>query len=599
MRPEWALLLATIVCLGFLAWQLRGRDAAVDNPATAAPIMPETPRETPSQAALIPVPTDTVLGPIETWVRVAVHAVGHAGGPLADTVVHFNIESGGGTLQSEELATTSQGIAVNFVRLPAEPGPVEVTASLPGSGLDVARITAVAVPGDPARVSVTRGDGQEGQVGALLPSRVYVTVRDARGNPVPRAPVSFRTGSGEGETAGDRRTDSTGMASALWRLGPVEGEQTLIASSSGVDEAAVFRATALPRPTMEIDNTGRAETTPVTVRRNAMAVGVSHACRLAGGALQCRGANDRGQSSPEGPLGFVAVMAGASHSCGLSGTGVASCWGANEEGQLGDGTREDRASPTRVRTDLRFSMLTAGEKHTCGLAGAGVPFCWGENLSGQVGDGTRNDQMVPRTVGEGLGFAEIAAGSSHTCGRTPSGNTFCWGANNRGQVGDGSSGLDLLTPTLVRSGISNIVAGHEHTCGIADEGVACWGANTFGQLGDGTTEDRPAPTPVQGLPARATDLAAGALHTCALLSDGRVFCWGQNFAGQLGDGTTQARTTPTEVDGGVRFADVDAGGAQTCALTSEGAQYCWGLNQSGQLGDGTRTNRSTPVRVGG
>jgi alpha-tubulin suppressor-like RCC1 family protein len=207
--------------------------------------------------------------------------------------------------------------------------------------------------------------------------------------------------------------------------------------------------------------------------------------------------------------------------------------------------------------------------------------------------------MVPRTVGEGLGFREITAGSSHTCGRTGSGNTFCWGANNRGQLGDGSSGLDRLTPTLVRTTVSGLVAGHEHTCGIADGRAFCWGANTFGQLGDGSTDDRSSPTPVEGLPNRVSELAAGALHSCALLTDGRLFCWGQNFAGQLGDGTTQGRITPVRVAGDLRFSEVHAGGAQTCAITTGGERYCWGLNQNGQLGDGTRVNRSTPTRVGG
>lgn len=596
----WGAAGLAVILVGLFLLQFTGGQETETPQQEVVPLVPEVPADTTSRAALIPLPTDSVAGPIESSVRIAVRALGDGGNALGDTLVRFSIETGGGTLQSEEVQTTAEGIAVNFVRLPSRPGRTAVVASIPDSPPHEASLTAVALPGAPARISMVSGNDQEAEVGGLVPDRLYVGVVDGRGNPVPGAVVTFRIGSGEGQMApAQTRADSLGQASAIWRLGMVEGEQTLVASVSSLDQQVTFRATATPAQTLEVDSRGRAETEPVTVLRKGFAVGVGHACVLEGGNLRCRGADDRGQSSPTGTLDFVAVVAGSSHTCALSSTGVASCWGANDQGQLGDGTRNDRSTPTRVRTDLRFSTLTTGEKHTCGLAGGGVPLCWGENLSGQVGDGTRNDQMVPRTVGEGLGFTEITAGSSHTCGRTASGNTFCWGANNRGQLGDGSSGLDSMTPTLLQSTVSGLVAGHEHSCGIASGQAHCWGANTFGQLGDGTTDDRSAPTPVQGLPGRPTQLAAGTVHTCARLVDGRVFCWGQNFSGQVGDGTTQNRASPVEVAGGLQFSEIYAGGAQTCGVTTDGAQYCWGLNQSGQLGDGTRVNRSTPTRVGG
>ena len=595
--PIW-LLIGAVVALGvFFFLQLSGGSDTPESAPTVAPVIPEIPRDTTNRAALIPIPTDSVAGAIESSVRIAVRAQGQRGSPLADALVRFRVQEGDAELRTAEVRTTAEGIALTFVDLPATPGRSRIVASAPGSELPDTTILAFAVPGDPASITVAGGSGQEAEVGQLLPGRARVIVVDARGNRVPGARVAFRVASGDGQTAGDRRTDESGEASAIWRLGPQEGEQTLVAELVSTGEELTFRATATPAATLELDNS-RAERTPVTVRRNDFTIGVSHVCALDGGVLDCRGSNDRGQSAPEGPLDFVAIAAGASHTCGLSANGVASCWGANDEGQLGDGTRADHATPTRVRTDLRFSMLAAGEKHTCGLAGGGVPFCWGENLSGQIGDGTRNDQMVPKTVGEGLGFVEITAGSSHTCGRTASGNTFCWGANNRGQLGGGSSGLDQLTPDRVLRTVSGLAAGHEHTCGIGDGSVLCWGSNRFGQLGDGTTEDRSSPTPVQGLPGTPRALAAGTNHTCALMGDGRTFCWGQNFAGQLGDGSTQGRTSPVEVSGGLTFSEIHAGGAQTCGITGDGAEYCWGLNQSGQLGDGTRMNRTTPTRVG-
>jgi alpha-tubulin suppressor-like RCC1 family protein len=129
--------------------------------------------------------------------------------------------------------------------------------------------------------------------------------------------------------------------------------------------------------------------------------------------------------------------------------------------------------------------------------------------------------------------------------------------------------------------------------------VLCWGDNRFGQVGDGTNEGRAQPEPVVGLPSPALRLAAGAVHTCALVSDGSAYCWGQNLRGQLGIGSTENRNQATAVVGGLRFSSIYAGGALTCGITTDGAQYCWGLNQDGQLGDGTRENRSAPIRVAG
>jgi len=163
-------------------------------------------------------------------------------------------------------------------------------------------------------------------------------------------------------------------------------------------------------------------------------------------------------------------------------------------------------------------------------------------------------------------------------------------------LGDGSR-LDRLVPTLVRGAVETLVAGSSHTCGISQQAVLCWGGNAFGQLGDGSTEDRSQPTEVQGIPGVPTHLAAGAVHACALVAGGQAYCWGQNLQGQLGDGSTQNRSSAVAVSGGLRFTDIQAGGAQTCGRTADGTQYCWGLNQSGQLGDGTRSSRSVPTRV--
>jgi alpha-tubulin suppressor-like RCC1 family protein len=159
--------------------------------------------------------------------------------------------------------------------------------------------------------------------------------------------------------------------------------------------------------------------------------------------------------------------------------------------------------------------------------------------------------------------------------------------------------MDRLVPTYVTAGLESLTAGSNHTCGISGDGVLCWGDNRSGQVGDGTNEGRAQPQQVVGLPSAATQLVAGAVHTCALVTDGSAYCWGQNIRGQLGIGSAENRNQATSVVGGHRFRSIYAGGALTCAITQEGDQYCWGLNQDGQLGDGTRESRSSPVRVGG
>jgi alpha-tubulin suppressor-like RCC1 family protein len=433
-------------------------------------------------------------------------------------------------------------------------------------------------------------------MGDLLPDRLFVQVTDESGNPVPNAEVRFSVEMGEGVTAPTQtRTDPNGRASALWRLGTMVGAHRLSATATDAGASVTFSATGLDQPS-DGDEDRPLEATAVTVQARRFVVGGSHVCRIAGGSVSCRGGNDRGQTSGDGADGFVSLTAGAAHTCGLDASGFASCWGANERGQLGDGTRNDRGQPTRLRTELRFSTLVAGAAHTCGLAGGGVPFCWGLNLNGQLGDGSRNDQTTPTTAGSGITFVSLASGWNHTCGLTSNGNAFCWGLNNQGQLGDGAR-LDRLVPNIVRGAVESLVAGASHTCGISENQVLCWGGNTNGQVGDGTNEDRTTPTPVAGLPGRPTALAAGAVHTCALVAGGSAYCWGQNLSGQLGDGSTQNRSRPVQVAGDLRFSEIHAGGAETCAVTTDGVQYCWGLNQSGQLGDGTRVSRSTPTRV--
>jgi alpha-tubulin suppressor-like RCC1 family protein len=199
-------------------------------------------------------------------------------------------------------------------------------------------------------------------------------------------------------------------------------------------------------------------------------------------------------------------------------------------------------------------------------------------------------------------FVQIAVGGNHTCAVTSGGLIYCWGYNGFGQLGDGTTQNHSL-PVRVQGGalrFRRVTAGSYHACAETTDGKAycwgnnSWGHNSFGELGDGTTAYRLTPTPVSG-GRLYKQVSAGDTHSCALGTDDRAYCWGDNFSGQVGDGTVTRRLVPTSVAGGRRYQGLSAGGGQNCATDFASHSYCWGNNLYGELGDGTTTNRLRPV----
>lgn len=303
---------------------------------------------------------------------------------------------------------------------------------------------------------------------------------------------------------------------------------------------------------------------------------------------------------------FTQLTAGDRHTCGLDGSGAAWCWGDNATGQLGNaGAGSSSAAPVAVDGGHAFTTLSAGNSHTCGLAVGGTIYCWGSNVAGQLGDSGKvaTFTTTPTAVYGAIAYRAVAAGGSHTCALAAADSTpRCWGDDTYGQLGDSAltaGGSD--TAVVVRGALKarSIGAGASHTCISTAVFGYCWGRNNHGQIGNfnlGVNADKP-DTVNGGSGTFSGMIALGGDHSCVINGGGNLWCWGSNASGELGNGLA-----PTDGDhailvstGGVGSTVVTAGGNHTCATINSlsGAKlYCWGGNSSGQVGDGTRTNRS-------
>lgn len=381
-------------------------------------------------------------------------------------------------------------------------------------------------------------------------------------------------------------------------------------ADSGVPDAAIDPDTGALAP---MDADAGDDAAPAASVAN-LSLGAYHTCaRMTDGTVRCWGYNFYGQvgdgttTSPVGApitVGSIAnalrTSGGGNHTCARLTGDLARCWGSNANGQIGDGSAVNRPTPTAPDSLTGVVEIAAGQNHTCARLTDATLRCWGNNANGQLGIGTLIDRSVPTNVSV-TSVAQVELGTSHTCIRTSSGSVRCWGDNANGQLGNGST-VDSASPVTVPSltSVSMIAVGGYHTCAIVGTGatstVRCWGHNTYGQLGDGSTTARSAPVNVTGL-VGVSELAAGVYHTCARLSDNTVRCWGYNANGQLGDGSITNRSTPVTVSGLSNVSDIDLGRAHTCAKKTDGTMWCWGANSYGQLGDGTKTQSATPVQV--
>ncbi len=319
-----------------------------------------------------------------------------------------------------------------------------------------------------------------------------------------------------------------------------------------------------------------------------------------------------------------AISSGEYYNCAIAGEdALVYCWGGNEAGQLGTDNTDDSLTPVKVIRDDDEDLddaysISSGDHHTCVLSGSGDAWCWGWNGSGQLARGNNDSSLkahkvsVPdSTPATGLGF--IRAKGDTTC-TILSGIARCAGENRFGQLGIGNTNDSntLINVQLLTSGVTNMAVGAAHACGIqnyVDGEIYCWGNSSSGQVGySGHVARQLYPVKVYNtngnISKNVTYVDTGKAHSCAILNGG-AYCWGQNEFGEIGNGTQVQAPKPVAVsDLSSGVTEISAGGyastwvnnAHTCAIKDDNV-WCWGYNNLGQLGNGSRTNSFVPVQA--
>jgi alpha-tubulin suppressor-like RCC1 family protein len=357
----------------------------------------------------------------------------------------------------------------------------------------------------------------------------------------------------------------------------------------------------------------------ITQRSGGGGGGNHTAFLCANGTVKTAGSNTYGQlgngttggssSTPvsvSGLTSVTAVAAGAAHNLALLSNSTVKSWGSNVYGELGDNTTTDSNVPVSVGGSLTgITQVSAGDNFSLALKSDGTVWAWGRNANGQLGDGTNTDRTLPVQVSGLSNITDIEAGAWHAMALKSDGTVYAWGDNNYGQLGDGTT-TSRNTPTLVINSftVTAISAGDDFSVVIRSNGdVYATGDNTLGQLGNNSTTaslSYIASSSVNAVSGNMLQVSCGTEHTLALRDDLTVWAWGQNWFGQLGNGTTSstAYLSVVQASGLSCVYEISAGWQFSTASTINGTVYTWGNNFVGQLGDGTTTNRSSPGTTG-
>lgn len=517
-----------------------------------------------------------------------------AGRRMSGVRVSWQVAPGGGSVAPRETFTNNEGIARAEWTLGEKTGLYGALAVVEGLQTPV-RVDARALPGAVATMTLSLPDGATvavGRTALVLAARV-----DGYGNVVT-----------DGHPA---------WVSLDPSIASVNGTGVITGVGVGTARIRASQDGTVAETTIQI--TASAAGGWVDIDAGGNGTHSQHTCGVTdGGRVYCWGYNDGGQlgngtivprdapfavDHPDG-VHFIKVRAGNGASrltCALAQDGDIYCWGSSATGSGGGASTR----PVRVSATVDFVELDVGLDHVCGLTNNGAVYCWGTNQFGQLGIGTTTTAPTPALVTLPASATHIALTAESSCAVVTTGAVYCWGRNNFRQLGS-TNAASALSPRLMTTPLPDAVialgAGVDHTCAvIVDGAIYCWGRNNTAQLGSGEAgSDSPTPVRVAlpvGMAARF--VSGGAGHGCATSSAGNLYCWGANADGQQGAGdgldhpTPRAAVTPANVT----FTAVSLGGTFSCAITAAGEAYCWGSDTQGQLGNGALPPGNIPSRI--
>ena len=305
-------------------------------------------------------------------------------------------------------------------------------------------------------------------------------------------------------------------------------------------------------------------------------------------------------SSGQCRLDAVQVSIGYSHACVLLADKTVSCWGSNQQSQLGSASAADSATPVPVKFLSNVQAIAVGDALTFALLNDGTVVYWGTRITKYEPSTNQYTTVASQypTPLDGLSAVKTiaAGGRGNGCATLADGSARCWNFNDMGQLGNGTYNFSV-DPVVVSgvSGATSIDFGYAFACAQSTSAVKCWGNNFDGNLGSFADTTSNTPQTITGLTGTVSKLRTGDSFGCVLMTNGSMQCWGANGDGQLGNGTSGTKaTTPVTVTAVPNVADLQAGTTHTCALQSGGTVRCWGQNYDGQIGNG---NKNSPVTM--
>jgi alpha-tubulin suppressor-like RCC1 family protein len=384
------------------------------------------------------------------------------------------------------------------------------------------------------------------------------------------------------------------------RMHPVIGLLTLFAAtSSGCKKKTPIPPLAPVSPASVMPTHG-----------TLWAGGFDTCARRSDGSLWCWGTNELGQlgdgtrvAAPapvrmKGGEDFLDVSLSGDHTCVITRAHAVRCWGHNLYGEAGAKRLEMAAPATDVLQDVR--QVATGDFVTCAVRGDGSVWCWGMNDNGQLGDGTKVDRFEPRPVPGLVDIARVAAGYGGVCAQSNTGGVWCWGSNQYGQCGVGRPDRVVARPTPIAMAAATVATGlveaSFESCFVGvDQVPRCWGQGNHGAAGTGAPENVYTPAVLSWASAVDAVAVGGFAHACLRRTDGTVWCWGYPIGAATGT-IGEARLKPQPVPGLVAT-ELALGHTHACARRVDGTIVCWGEDDQGQLGDGSTTPRVVPVQV--